>query len=332
MRKGLVVGKFSPLHKGHEFLIEESLKRCDHLTIISYSNPEFAGCHALARQEWITKLFPGVDCHVLDPNFFPWREMPKNDASDIEQQEYLAWVLAVLSCKPDVIFCSEPWGKPCAETLSRLLGYPVEAEIIDIERARVPISATMIRSDPDRYRNYMSDVVAASFIKKIVFLGGESSGKTTLARILAGVFNTNWVHEYGRQLHEEKGGVLDEKDLVEIGWAQVAMEKKAALTSNRYLFCDTSPLTTLGYSEWMFGKKLPQLVLLSAITHYDAVILCAPDIPFEDDGSRRDAAFRAEQDAWYRDKLKEFKGPVFEAKGSLVERIDKVTEWIIDTL
>jgi len=57
-RRGLVVGKFSPLHRGHEGLIRCAQDSCDELIIISYSNPEFAGCEASRREQWLAEIYP----------------------------------------------------------------------------------------------------------------------------------------------------------------------------------------------------------------------------------------------------------------------------------
>jgi len=54
----MVIGKFSPLHRGHEALIRCAQKACDEVIIISYSKPEFAGCEAGTRAVWLAELFP----------------------------------------------------------------------------------------------------------------------------------------------------------------------------------------------------------------------------------------------------------------------------------
>lgn len=64
-RVGLVVGKFAPLHRGHEFLINQALKCVDELIIISYSVPEFTNTHAKLRQRWLKNSFPTAQVIVL---------------------------------------------------------------------------------------------------------------------------------------------------------------------------------------------------------------------------------------------------------------------------
>jgi cytidyltransferase-like protein len=64
MVRGLVVGKFMPLHKGHELLINTATKGCDELTVVVYDTPVD---HPLAkllpvekRTQWVLDLFPQV--------------------------------------------------------------------------------------------------------------------------------------------------------------------------------------------------------------------------------------------------------------------------------
>ena len=83
--------------------------------------------------------------------------------------------------------------------------------------------------------------IASAFVHRIVLLGGESSGKTTLTAALADHFKTIWVHEYGRELREQQQGILSEEDLLKIGHEQIRRKEHALRSANGYLFCDTSP-------------------------------------------------------------------------------------------
>jgi HTH-type transcriptional regulator, transcriptional repressor of NAD biosynthesis genes len=337
---GLVVGKFSPLHLGHEWLIMQAGLQCQQLLILSYSNPEIARCQAPIRRQWFAARFPQHETYVIDD---PWlqrkcqdlrtapRPLPDNGSSDTEQQHFLAWLLRdVLTRKPDAIFCSESYGATCAKVLTRILGQPVQAVILDLDRNHVPVSATQIRQSPHKHREWMAPEVASAFVHRIALLGGESSGKTTLAAALAERYGTLWVHEYGRELWELQKGVMSADDLLKIGYEQIHREEAAMKRAQRFLFCDTSPLTTAGYGLWMFGHIDPQLAKLAARS-YDAAILCKPDFPFVQDGSRREEAFRDQQQAWYQDQITTLKYPVLEVGGSVSERLSLVASWL-DTL
>ena len=56
--RGLVVGKFCPLHLGHEFLIETAQTACDELVILSYAKPGWRGYERGVREAWLTMRFP----------------------------------------------------------------------------------------------------------------------------------------------------------------------------------------------------------------------------------------------------------------------------------
>ena len=232
--------------------------------------------------------------------------------------------------QPNALFCSEAYGPPTAALLSRALGQEVRAVVVDVHRRHKPISASQIRRDPRGQSRWMPPEVRAAFASRVVLLGGESSGKTSLAMALAERLETSWVAEYGRELWEQQSGVLSEADLLRIGHEQVRREEAELLNADRFLFCDTSPLTTLGYSHWMFGRADPELTTL-AERRYDFVILCRPDIPFVQDGTRRGDSFRLDQHEWYRQRLAGSAAPVFEVGGDLPQRVTAVVSWLADS-
>ena len=88
-------------------------------------------------------------------------------------------------------------------------------------------------------------MAAAERARRLALLGGESSGKTTLARALAQSLGTTWVPEYGRQRWEELRITLSVDELVAVARRQVVLEDEAQLRAHHWLVCDTTPLTTL---------------------------------------------------------------------------------------
>jgi HTH-type transcriptional regulator, transcriptional repressor of NAD biosynthesis genes len=108
---------------------------------------------------------------------------------------------------------------------------------------------------------------------------------------------------------------------------QIRREEAAVDTARAFVFCDTSPLTTLFYSLDMFGGAEPDLVLAAQRT-YSSVVLCAPDFPFVQDGIRRDDAFRQHQHAWYEAQFSARGIYYITARGSLRER----TQFVRQTL
>ena len=332
-RLGLVVGKFSPLHLGHAQVIETALAHCEQVLVLGYSQPEFRGCERARRAAWVAQCFPSVINVQLDDAEIRRRcealgiaaqPMPPNAAADAVHQDYLAWLLrGPVGLAPDAMFGSEAYLAPCAQRLSRQLGHPVHAVSVDAERVRHPISATRVRADVHAHRHWLAPAVYRDFVPRVVFLGGESSGKTTLAEAMAAHVGTVWVPEYGRERWEQCAGQLTLADLIDIGRVQVAREDAMHAEAERALFCDTSPLTTLGYAHWMFGAAPPELVALAGRA-YDLTVLCAPDFDFVQDGTRREPAFRLQQHAWYEARLAASGGRWMRATGPLEHRIAEV--------
>jgi HTH-type transcriptional repressor of NAD biosynthesis genes len=327
-RRGLVVGKFSPLHRGHELVIANALAACEEVVVISYSKPELPGCPAAARAGWLEALFPQTRRLVLsDENA---GDMPGNDAPDDDHRRFVARVCYQhLRGFVDAVFSSEDYGEGFARVLTDCFRQidpraPAVAHVmVDRARQQLPISGTAIRADVHRHRAWLSPAVYASFVERVCVLGGESSGKSTLAAALAAACSTAWVPEYGRTLWEEKAGALELADMLAIGERQVALEEEAACTANRWLFCDTSPLTTLFYSREMFGRAEPALEAL-ARRPYAFTVLCAPDFPFVQDGTRREPGFRERQHAWHLAALASAGTRFALVGGSVAERVVQV--------
>ena len=336
---GLVVGKFSPLHRGHQALIDHALTRCDRVLLLSWSQPELPGCEAARREAWLQVLYPQVERLVLDEarlaqlcvqrGIAP-RLLPDNQDDDASQRTFVAWVCTALwKCGVDAVFTSEHYGDGFAAALQHHFSapeatdWPVAHVCLDLDRRHIPVSGTALRADPHGLRAYLDPRVYADFVGRIGLLGGESSGKTTLAATLAQRLQTVWAAEFGREHWEAKSGALAYDDLLHIAEVQVRREDALAATADRWLVCDTTPLTTLLYCQDMFGRAESALHAL-ADRPYAHLFLCAPDFPFVQDGTRRDDAFRqAQHDAYVR-WLSTHRRPFTLLTGSLQERVEQV--------
>jgi len=313
---GLVVGKFCPLHRGHELVIRRALAECERVFVLSWSKPEHRGCEPERRSRWLERLFPQTTRLVLTeqrlaeldppPEF---ATLPENDADPPVQRRFCGFICErAWQVRVQAVFGSEHYLETFAHELTRCFrrsvpAHPgVTAVVVDPERGNVPISGTLLRSDVHAHRRFLSPEVYADFVQRIALLGGESTGKSSLAATLAREYATLHVPEFGRELWEQRAGQLVFEDMVQIAKEQIAREQAAAAGASRWLFCDTSPLTTLFYSLDLFGRAAPELEQLAARS-YDLVALCAPDFEFVQDGTRRDPAFRDRQDRWYREEL-----------------------------
>lgn len=331
-QRGLVVGKFCPLHFGHESVINRALGLCEEVIIISYTNPEFPGCEPETRRSWLASRFPAVPALVVGAG--DGIKIPPNDADERTHRRFVGGLCQeLLGIRVDAVFTSETYGDGFARELTAFFRkrdpdfHPVQHVLVDLERGVWPVSGTQLRKHIHAHRQSLAPEVYASFVQRVALLGGESSGKSTLAAALAAMWNTEWVPEYGRELWEGRGGVLEPGDMPKIAQTQISREDAACLRARRFVFCDSTPMTTLFYSQAMFGVLDPRVVA-AASRHYDTTILCVPDFPFVQDGTRRDSPFRKHQHEWYRDRLATGGVDFFLAKGSVQDRVAAVSRYL----
>ncbi|WP_344959410.1 AAA family ATPase, partial [Actinomadura miaoliensis] len=203
---GLVIGKFYPPHAGHHHLIDTAAAACARLTVVVAASTVESIPLAL-RTAWLREAHPQP--HV--------RVVPVVDDAEIDYGSDEVWALHVdafrsgLALEPDAppvdaVFSSEAYG----DELARRFG-AVHVPV-DPPRERFPVSGTAVREDPVAAWPWLAPPVRAYLARRVVVVGAESSGTTTLARALAahyagrgGVWAaTRWVPEYGRTYCEEK--------------------------------------------------------------------------------------------------------------------------------
>jgi NadR type nicotinamide-nucleotide adenylyltransferase len=122
--------------------------------------------------------------------------------------------------------------------------------------------------------------------KKIVVIGPESTGKSSLCAALAAHYGTGWVPEYAREYLKEHGMNYSYPDLMTIARGQLALEDKHAAAGNSLLFVDTDMYVMKVWSEYVFGRCDPWILDQIASRKYDAYLLCRTDLPWVKDDLR----------------------------------------------
>ena len=346
-RKGLVVGKFSPLHEGHIYLIRSALSDCEKLVIITYSYPEFPGCDPAEVKYWLESMFYAERDRITI--IAPTVGRPHNKDPDSMHRKYCTNLLLDAGHTVDAVYTSETYGYGFAEYLTaefqQLYGTEhtpaVKHICVDIIRHIFPVSGTAVRQSDVLTNLYVSDLVAASFVPRVAFLGGESSGKTTLVGAVLTALQPKYAvaatHEYGRVLYERTGGRLLFDDMLHIGQTQVNWERKVAIHARRsamsfgkpaVVLCDTTPLTTMWYSEAWYNMHVDQELEELSYRKYDLTVLCKNDFEFVQDGTRVSPYFSQRAFEWYQEVLDIAKTKYIIVEGSVEERVEQVVQAI----
>lgn len=132
-------------------------------------------------------------------------------------------------------------------------------------------------------------------LKKIVILGPESTGKTTLCKQLADHYQTKWVPEYAREYLVQNGSDYSFDDLLTIAKGQINSEEiyiKGMATvpdKSKFLFIDTDMHVMKVWCEFVYNKCHPFILEQIAERKYDLYLVCNTDLP------------------WIRDELREYR-------------------------
>jgi|SRR5690606_29100091 len=122
--------------------------------------------------------------------------------------------------------------------------------------------------------------------KRILILGPESTGKSTLANDLARYFDEPWVPEFAREYLEKINRPYRYDDLLEIGKGQVNAEDELAKKARKFLFVDTDLRVIHIWSEHRFGKTDPWVIDQIDKREYELILLTDTDLPWTPDPLR----------------------------------------------
>ncbi len=274
MTTGMVLGKFLPPHRGHQYLVDFARHYVDELTVIVGTLEEEAIPGAL-RYQWMKEAFPSVQVvHLTDENPQTPEEHP--DFWQIWRQS----IRKFIPQGPDYVFASEDYGFRLAKELGAAY-VPV-----DQQRELLPISGTALRNSPMTNWQYLLPVARPYFAKRICIFGPESTGKSTLTRDLAHHYETCHVGEYARSLLIALNNEFTEEDFHTIARGHQASEDALALQANRLLFVDTDLIITTLWAH-VFYKRCPKWIEEAADRRtYDLYLVTDVDVPWVKDPQR----------------------------------------------
>jgi HTH-type transcriptional regulator, transcriptional repressor of NAD biosynthesis genes len=310
MTLGFIVGKFYPPHLGHKYLIDAARPQVDRMIvmIVHHQSQTIPG---ELRKEWLEEIHPDCEIHLVP------------DELEDDSRQWAEFTVNYLMRSPDVVFSSEDYGPEYARLMGAL------HVMIDQPRQTVPISGTIIRSEPLENLHLLAPCVRAYFVKRVVLIGAESTGKTMLAEQLAEYYSTRWVPEYGREHWERKikGSPLDgpgvswtRDEFAHIACEQHRRENELARAANRVLICDTNAFTTGTWYERYEDGRDDEVDAIGLTDKVDLYLLTAPDVPFVQDGVRDGEHIRDWMHGRFKEQLSAGTIPFLELRGNYAKR------------
>jgi NadR type nicotinamide-nucleotide adenylyltransferase len=331
--RGLTLGKFAPLHKGHQLVIETALSEMDEVVAIIYDCPGTTPIPLNVRANWIRDLYPTVQ--VIEAWDGPL-EVGNTEEIKRQHEDYV-----IKQLKLDGIthfYSSEFYGDHMSHALRAV------NRLVDPARTAVPVSATEIRQNPFASREYLHPRVYRDLITNVVFLGAPSTGKTTIAERLARDYETVWMPEYGREYWDEHqiDRRLSLSQLEELAEIHLRREEELLWQANCFLFTDTNALTTRIFARYYHDATTPGLEELAdrASARYDLVFVCDDDIAYDDTWDRSGETNRRVFQKQVVADLLVRKIPFFTLRGDLesrteyartiIDRYQKFTNFLVD--
>ncbi|KIF01873.1 transcriptional regulator [Streptomyces sp. RSD-27] len=310
---GLVLGKFYPPHAGHHHLVRTAQDQCERLTVLVCA-ASVESVPLADRVAWMREEHPGADVvGAVD-------DVPVDLHDPAVWEAHMAIFRAAVGRPVDAVFTSEEYGTE----LARRFG--AEEVCVDPARTLFPVSGTAVRADPAGCWEFLGPAVRGALTRRVVVLGAESTGTTTLSRELAAHYRrrggvwakTGWVAEYGRAYSEEKLAAaraadpsaswedvsFTSREFPLIARRQDADEDRAARLGSPVLFCDTDSFATGIWHERYVGGRNREVERIAARTRRDLYLLTDHEgVPFEDDGLRDGPQLRPWMTARFRREL-----------------------------
>lgn len=331
VRRGLVVGKFWPPHVGHGRVLDAVAAQCDRLFIVvcGVEGQEPSGRE---RMWWLQSWYPGAEV-VLTDDLCAWHHP---DSCPPACTELWAHRLDALGISPvEVVGAGEDYGEAFAAALG--------ARLVHLERFEGEvISGTMVRHDLSRYWRSLPGVVRAGLYRRVVMVGAESTGTTTLTVDMARRLGLPSTAEAGRTMSWALLTDAGSMDAVEWDeshfWTLIERQMRFELEAiwNRidlppgplgpWLVCDTDTLATVAWWERYLRRPAGPVHALAHGRLADLYVLTSPDgvAMDESDPLRDGAAIRLSMHERLRELVVDSGREFIEVRGGPGERVAQV--------
>lgn len=159
--------------------------------------------------------------------------------------------------------------------------------------------------------------------RRVVVTGSESTGKTTLATMLANALGTVASPEFARDYLDRKSAPLDRFDVEVIAVGHLEQEVRWARRAERVLFLDTDLFSTVVYGEHYYESIEPWIERVARERRGDLYLLMDVDVPWVADSQRDRGDRREEIHALFRGVLDRNGVRYVTIGGSWTERLDR---------
>lgn len=355
--RGLIIDSFYPFTKAHAEMINLGIEQCSQIYIIVYDEKNKKEIpNALIRKKWIEEIYKNYqelkDVITGDLSSFNLERVKgfmhqtifKLLPSSIESKEYKEMF--------NTLYSSERQGRIFLNAYLGITKNPIQYSFSKFEDFKIELQNGKFQSSK---KNFLDDLIPISmiyYIPRIVLLGPESCGKTTLVKKLAEHYKTSWVKEYGHEyceikLAEQQKKEIKEKenekeqeqdqdqerdisyewndeDFIKISTKQSEMENECAVKANQFLICDTDSFATNIWYERYMKKKLDALEDIHrkhtqnvSLIYY---FLFSPKyVPFIQDGTRDGEKIREWMFNLFKERLTEENKIFFIIEGNYEE-------------
>ena len=323
-RHGLLIGKFYPPHLGHHAVIRQAAAACARVTVLVMASASetipLADRIAWLRDEHRADdgvAVVGIPC-----------DAPLDVSDDRVWAAQLAAMRAALraeGCGVDVdaVYCGDGYGAELARRFDATL----------VEVPRTASSSTAVRRDLAGRWSDLAPATRAGLTTRVVILGAESTGTTTVARALAGHYGAHCVSEFGREYTATKWsgqpGPLDDvvwhqADFDAVATEQTRREEAAARSGGPILVCDTDAFATAIWERRYLGPDARTAQPWTDVPRRAVYLLTDHrGVPWQDDGMREgDLGIREAMTGWFADALTRAGRSWVLLTGSASERLD----------